>query len=280
MPLNNKDTARLGVLKEIFDALEEAFHALNIDYYLIGAQARETWYAKAGKTGPRTKDVDFAALIGSEKDYQAVRKYLKEHKRFQDTKGNAFVMYTPEGTQVDILPFGAIEINDGIELEGGALTSIKVNGFMEVYHGGTESLQLASGHSFKVATLPAIVLLKLIAFDDRPEKRMKDAADIADILTYYFELQADGIYDSHNDLFLGDEIDLTEISAIVIGREIRRMISANQTLYTRIQQILEQHIEDREHSPFVRGMIKRDSEATADSQVTLLQRLLQGLGKP
>lgn len=50
---------------------------------------------------------------------------------------------------------------------------------MEVYQSGTEEVEMETGHNFKIATLPSIVLLKLIAFDDRPEKRSKDARDIA-----------------------------------------------------------------------------------------------------
>lgn len=75
------------------------------------------------------------------------------------------------GIQVDILPFGEIEINDEVKFEGTGLISIKVNGFNEVYFAGTETVELSTGHTFKVATLPAIVLLKFIAYDDRPEVR-------------------------------------------------------------------------------------------------------------
>lgn len=32
-------------LKPEMEALEEAFAACNVDYYLIGALARETWFA-------------------------------------------------------------------------------------------------------------------------------------------------------------------------------------------------------------------------------------------
>ena len=110
-------------------------------------------------------------------------------------------MLTPDGIQVDIFPFGEIEIDDAVEIAGEGLTSIKVNGFKEVYQSGTEELETQTGHFFKVASLPAIVLLKLIAFDDRPEKRMKDALDIASILDHFFDLQADLIYEKHNDLF-------------------------------------------------------------------------------
>lgn len=119
-------------------------------------------------------------------------------------KTNSFVLLTPVGIQVDILPFGEIEINNEVKFEGAGLTSIKVNGFNEVYLAGTELVEPATGHTFKVATLPSIILLKFIAYDDRPEVRTKDARDIINIMLHFFELQADLIYDSHADLFGSD----------------------------------------------------------------------------
>ena len=59
----------------------------------------------------------------------------------------------------------------------------KVNGFNEVYLAGTKTVELSTGHTFKVATLSAIVPLKFIAYDDRPEVRAKDARDIINIIT-------------------------------------------------------------------------------------------------
>src|SRR5271165_4393842 len=102
---------REGELKEVFDDLEEAFQALNIDFYLIGALARDIWYARGDKKFRTTKDIDFAIMISNKEDYEAVRGYLKEHKSYRDIKNNSFVMLTPAGIQVDILPFGEIEIN-------------------------------------------------------------------------------------------------------------------------------------------------------------------------
>ena len=269
MSLNN---FKEGGLKEIFDALEEAFRATDIDYYLIGAQARDIWYAKGGKISRQTKDIDFAVLAGSLADYQSVREYLKSHNSFAETKGNSFVMLTPDGIQVDIFPFGEIEIDDGVEIAGEGLTSIKVNGFKEVYQSGTEELETQTGHFFKVASLPAIVLLKLIAFDDRPEKRMKDALDIASILNHFFDLQADLIYEKHNDLFGDDTVTLEEISASVIGREIKKIVGGNTTLLHRLINILEGHIAMKEKSAFLRSMIG-DSEATIENKIKLLQSM-------
>jgi predicted nucleotidyltransferase len=76
---------------------------------------------------------------------------------------------------------------------------------MEVYKSGTTELTLQTGHHFNIATLPSIVLLKLIAFDDRPENRFKDPRNIINIILHFFDLQAELIYSQHSDLFAGDE---------------------------------------------------------------------------
>lgn len=73
---------REGELKEVFDELEEAFEHLNIDFYLIGALARDIWYARGGKKFRTTKDVDFAIMISNKEDYEVVRSYLIENKDY------------------------------------------------------------------------------------------------------------------------------------------------------------------------------------------------------
>jgi predicted nucleotidyltransferase len=97
MNLESIKEIKEGDLKEVFDALEEVFVFLEIDFYLIGALARDVWFARANKTFRKSKDVDFAALVGRSEEYDEVRAYLKKHKGFQDTKDNSFVMLTPTG---------------------------------------------------------------------------------------------------------------------------------------------------------------------------------------
>lgn len=277
----NLDNIREGVLKEIFDVLEEAFRATGIDYYLIGAQARDIWYSRDNKVSRQTKDVDFAVQVGSADQYSALRSYLKENNAYRETKSSSFVMLTPEGTEVDILPFGELEIDNSVILAGEGLHNIKVNGFLEVYQSGTEEVTMSTGHQFKIATLPAIVMLKLIAYDDRPEARMKDSLDIASIIEHYFDLQANHIYDFHSDIFVDgalnlEESKLDEISAIVIGREVRKIASSNTALQNRLKGMLQKHIALREESAFIRGMVAGTNE-TVDYKILLLQRMHTGL---
>lgn len=68
--MKNKD------LEPVFNTLEHTFAALGIDYYLIGAMARQIWYEKADMHFRTTKDIDYAVLIGSQKEYQKAKKHL------------------------------------------------------------------------------------------------------------------------------------------------------------------------------------------------------------
>lgn len=241
--MNMKEN-RHGYLENELNALEKTFMALGIDFYLIGAVAREVWYLRGGRQFRSTKDIDFAVLVSNETEYDTVRQYLVDKNHFTSTKENPFVLISPGGIQVDILPFGKIAERGSVEITGSGMTSICVDGFEEVYFSGTAEANLGTGHLFKVATLPAIVLLKLIAFDDRPENRIKDARDIANIITCFFELAADLIYhEDHLDIFSGDEdilekMSLSEISAIVIGRELKRIVGENKPLLERLTSIL------------------------------------------
>ena len=275
----NLSDLREGELKDLFDILEESFDATGTDYYVIGALAKDVWYSKGDILSRQTKDVDFAVLVGSQENYEAIKKYLKANKKFADTKENSFVMISPSGVQVDILPFGEIEIDDSVAVAGGELDIIKVNGFKEVYETGTKGMTLNTGHHFDVATLPAIVLLKLIAYDDRPERRAKDPRDIADIIDNFFDLQPEVIYsEEHLDLFKEEKTDetLQEISATVIGREIQKIVSGNEPLTDRLKQILRLHIEQSDESQFVKNMVAENG-GTVEKSVKQLQNILSGL---
>lgn len=265
MNLNN---IREGELKEVFDTLEEAFVSNQVNFYLIGALAKDVWYSMGDKVMRTTRDVDFAVMISNKADYEEVRKYLVDKKGFQYQKSNDFILVSPSGVEIDILPFGAVDINE----------DIKVNGFMEVYKSGTTELTLQTGHHFNIATLPSIVLLKLIAFDDRPENRFKDPRDIINIIFHFFDLQAELIYNQHSDLFAGDEISLEKISATVIGREIKKTIEENEELYSRVKTILKIHLEKKEASAFIRAMVE-EADSNVENIMELIIALSNGLNE-
>ncbi|MDM1046778.1 nucleotidyl transferase AbiEii/AbiGii toxin family protein [Sphingobacterium hotanense] len=269
---------RHGELKHIFDILERSFNQLNIDFYLIGALARQVWYEKGNMSFRTTKDVDYAVLVSNQDEYQRIRAYLIDTEKFTPYSGNAFVLIAPDGTQVDILPFGEIEDDGSVTVNGQGMTSIRVDGLIDVYNNGVEDVEFETGHSFKVATLPAIALLKFIAYDDRPEHRQKDATDISNLVVHFFTLNDEMIYQHHNDLF--DEtknIVFESIGAIVLGREMRKIASSNEGLVIRLNNILEKHIQKEENSAFVRLMVNPlNDDSTIESVVKALKDIYKG----
>ena len=169
-----------------------------------------------------TKDIDWIAASEEDAVFKEIMQQLVKKQGFKETQ-NPFTLLSPKGMQVDLLPF--VE-NTGRSLEG----------LKEVFERGTEGVAFDDGETYQVATVPAIVLLKLIAFDDRPEWRLKDLSDIGAIFNYYFDLFSNDIYENHNDLF-GDK-ELNEISAYVIGRKIKHILGNSTQLKERLVQIL------------------------------------------
>ena len=122
-----------------------------------------------------------------------------------------------------------------------------VPGFAEIYSAGLPEMDLEGKHQFKFCTLPGIVILKLLAWDDRPETRQSDILDISDILHHYFSMQDNEIWENHFDLFTGDNTDLLHVAARVMGREMRKIVIKNEALFQRMDGILERNSADVDH---------------------------------
>ncbi len=178
-------------LSQMLGSLERGLERFGIDYYLVGAVSRDVWMTGINNIAPKrtTRDVDFAVFINERGIYEKLREYLITTEGFNPNHENAFVLIWQDGTQVDLLPFGAIEDdNRRVTVQGTGYTSVHVDGFLEVYEQQLPEVELGGVHRFKFCTLPGIVLLKLIAWDDRPESRRSDILDISHILAHFFDI--------------------------------------------------------------------------------------------
>lgn len=273
--INFKSLRQEG-LKPLFDTLENAFTALDIDFYILGAVARDTWLVKYGLMSIGTNDLDFAVYIASKGQYKLLTQYLCEKHDFKASKENTYKFYSPGGLEVDLLPFGDIEIEGKLMLDGTGMHRISANGFKEVYEFGTEKVAFENDKIFNVCTLPGIVILKLIAYDDRPELRQKDIQDIRLILKHYFSIETDLIYDRHIDLF-GEEIEhVSHIAARVLGRQMKAIFVQSKHLEERIISILKEVIEHPKKSRMAQLMVA-GTEQNIDSAIEILKELLKGI---
>lgn len=268
---------RQGNLGELFTVLEAELVAQDIDFYLIGAIARDIWLTALHNIEPGriTRDLDLAVLLANEEQYHHLRDQLIRTGRFVARRDNAYTLIFEDGRPVDLLPFGALSMEQSVSIAGQGLTTIRVDGFQEVYEAGTESVEI-DNQPFRVCTLAGIVLLKFIAYDDRPEHRPKDILDIGAILRHYFDIVEDDIYENHNDLFSDDEFDITLTAARVMGRQIAPIIALSGSLHQRIDQIIDRQINLDEQSP-VAELLARDSRWSIRYALNLLRQLRRGM---
>lgn len=85
----------------------------------------------------------------------------------------------------------------------------------------SSKVHFASDVSVAVASIPAIALMKMSAFVDRPYERLKDLKDIAHILDQYPSLDDDGLF-SDEVRVLGLELGPTR--AFVLGMRLREIV--------------------------------------------------------
>lgn len=269
---------RFGGLQEICDAVEHALEEAGVDfYYLIGAQARDIWHAAAGKESRRTMDVDFAILVANGEQFNAVKEVLKSKHGYEELRRNTFKMSHPNGTHIDILPFGDIAEDDTVIASGQGLTRIKVNGFKEVAEAGIATAEIENAQ-YRLATLPAIALLKFIAYDDGPERRPNDPGDIVNIFKHLFDLDEQLFFEKHFDVL--DDIDhgYHYIGARVAGREMKPILDLNAGLFHRISDFLQRHLKQGKDSAFIQAMAAH-LYSNITVAISTLEQLQRGLNE-
>lgn len=258
-----------------------------VDFVLIGAVARDVQLDAVLGSGPRrgTSDVDLAVLVSSEAQYAALREWLIAHEAFIAPRSSAFcLLHGPTGVVVDLMPFGGIEAVDGsVRVTGPGLTRISVIGVAEAV-AQPVLLAVPEGAPWQVVSLPGLVLLKLLAWQDRPEQRGKDGSDLRLIVQYYGELADAELFDKHADL-LDLPYDtggyLTLAGAQLLGRQMQQLVSSNQTLQGRLVDLLNQEAIAGRSSRLAQAMRVStgltDKAPTLDWCVAVVAALLAGL---
>ncbi len=221
---------------------QQAFLASGIDFYLVGAVARDAHLSRNPGLAPlrKTKDVDIAINVGTEQDFYRVKQALIDTGHFTAHDTEAIKLYFRQAIEIDLLPFGGIENEEReTRIEHPKLFVMDMPGFTELYP-YAQAMEINNVQGLKVVPIEGLVLLKLFAHADNPA-RTKDVYDIEHIIKAYFELNADVVYEEHMDVMdlydTDNPIYLELVSARVIGRRIYQILSA-RPLLTRISAIL------------------------------------------
>lgn len=160
-------TAADVVPLEVLRSLDE----LVGDYLLVGARARDLIAHCVARLplGRVTHDVDISIAVADQAELRDLRIIVQSRRR-------GLVRFRIGDTPVDLLPYGGIASQGIVEPEEGVL--VDVTGMRQARACALHVL-VAHGQSVNCASLAAMILLKLVAWDMRRGDTHKDAQDLA-----------------------------------------------------------------------------------------------------
>lgn len=199
-------------------------------HLLIGAGARDLMLQHAyGLPAQRaTEDVDFAVMVEDWTAFESLRTRLLESGGFEERGGRAIHKLRHRATRLplDIVPFGGVERADR------SLAWPPENDPVYDCFGLREALdasvqvQLPDGVPVRVATLPALTVLKLTAWRDRKHTHpKKDAGDLFLYLKHYLNCgNRERLESDHADILNAEDFDFEPAGARLLGRDIRALL--------------------------------------------------------
>ena len=183
----------LAGLAEAIKVVQAAASEVGCEVYVVGAQALDLWlgFGFALDTGRMTEDIDFGIACADWQTFEEVALELEARSLKRDRKRQHRFCH-PSGLEIDLIPFGAIEGPDRtIAWPPSGNPVLNLVGFAEAA-ASTVRFSLTGNTQVAVASLPALAVLKLLAWEDRREDLRaghKDAQDFITIASHYLKIR-------------------------------------------------------------------------------------------
>ena len=211
---------------EVLRYIQDATKKMGVSYLVIGGKAIDLLLHNVHglPTYRPTIDMDFIIALGSWKKFDYLKNLMLETGNFRiDSNKYHRLIYKGE-MPIDLLPFGKLEKPSGIlswPPDGDMI--MNVSGFRDINSAAEEIKLVKNKTVMRVASLPGLVLLKLLAWNDRFES--KDEQDIAILLCKYnMTLSEDRLYEDEELLRLAG-FDMETVGAALLGRDARSILS-------------------------------------------------------
>lgn len=204
-------------------------NSLSLPYFLAGATARDLVLENifGRPPGKLTRDLDFGFALSDWKQFEILKAALISTGRFKADRAIQRVLYQHSAdisVGVDLIPFGGVQ--DGSVISWPPQNDFVMNaaGFREALESAIQ-VQADTNLVIPVASLPALIILKLLAWADRKHER-RDAPDILKILSDYADAgNEDRLYADELPLLEAAEFDIPIAGARLLGKDARRIAS-------------------------------------------------------
>lgn len=269
-------------VKPLFETLNQVCQQRGTDFLVVGAFARDLILHNifGRPAGVLTKDIDFGIMFSHWNEFQGLAEDLTNNHGF--TKGRfPHVFISPQGLPTDLLPFGEVEDNRAISFPEADNFSINMMGFAEAWDTRI-TIALDGEQTFSIPTPEGLILLKLIAWNDRTpsDVALKHVTDISMIIDSYFDARADELdqRDGFTDLYdlSGDAFNMNWYAAVAIGRIMLQMVQPFPETRRMLLEVFRKIRNEKAGAFFLRrmGSVLREDEPVV---VGIIERLQQEL---
>ncbi len=249
---------------------------------LVGAYARDIWFwhMYGIETERATEDMDISMVCSRWSEFQEFAEVLKASGFSQPVSNHPEKLLDPStGQKIDLLPFG------GISRDGRSITWPSdqsrwcVLGFDESYQGAAVlSVNEVENCILRIATLPAMVMLKMVAFYERlDDRKRKDGADIGFTLANYLRVGNRIRLEQGPETVIMDKVsgDLRRAGAMLMGRDIGYL--AKPATRDEIIAHFKSEIESKSNCPLARQLMARLTRGDFHQARELVSDILEGM---
>ena len=267
------------LLKELLVELNRSFEALAMQYYIIGATARDIVFSALYGQGSarKTFDLDIAIAIPDWETFEHISAELCSHGSFKKSKEQKQRFTYKDVYELDIVPFGEVaKADEKIYWPPEEDHAMSVKGFTEIAH-DTIRLNVDGEFDINVASLPGIFILKLVAWKDRSYKTSKDADDMSYIIASYLPIHQENLQEKYYHIYDDEHYTDYTAGAAILASELKTLLLGNDSIRNEVIAILEAELAEREHSGLILAAMQSERtlkfEQVEKAFATLLQEI-------
>lgn len=268
-------------MKDLLKELNDFFGGVDVDFYVIGATARDIILSNLHDLIPerKTDDLDIAIAITDWSQFQSIEEDLPKIEDFTKSKEQTQRFIYKGIYVIDIVPFGDVAEDDGsIYWPPDETIAMSVWGFPEMAD-STISVEIDGEFSVQIASLPGLFILKLVAWKDRHLFGSKDAYDMALLLTNYLDINTERAVDEHYDLYETDEFDQVIAGAQLMARDVKLLIRHNEKTSEYLREIVAKEIALAEESLLINQLVEADVSLQYEQVLACLESILNEWSK-
>jgi predicted nucleotidyltransferase len=218
----------LGLHAEIVGDIAGAAEPLGIASLIVGAFARDLHllYGHSIETSRRTEDLDFAMAVPDWSAFEALQQRLIATARFSPSPTAEHRLRHRNGLQIDLVPFGRVETRERkIAWPPRGEVVLNVFGFREAQASACDVVFPGNVRG-RVASLPALALLKIVCWNDRHyASPRKDAHDLLLIVKNYLLAGNEGrLLDQFVEWTQENSFDYELAGARLLGHDVRALL--------------------------------------------------------